>query len=83
MRRNPFEDCEGRPALELPGFDAHDEETFFSRVPSTDEEPDELFFSRVPSSLGEHEAETFALDEDDDFDIVGLDDEHDTGHNWQ
>ena len=39
MRRNPFEDCEVRPALELSGFDAHDEETFFSRVPSTDEEP--------------------------------------------
>ena len=49
---------------------------------STDEEADEPFFSRVPSSLGEHEAETFALNEDDDeFEIVDLDDEYDTGHN--
>ena len=77
------------PALDLAEVDAHDdddEEVFFSRVASTDEEPDDnqLFFSRVPSTLGEHEVETLALNEDDDdFEIVDLDDEHNTGHNWQ
>ena len=47
MRRDPFEGCEIRPALELADVCAHgDEEVLFSRVPSAEEEfiDDELIF---------------------------------------